>query len=129
MEPSPAVRVDRWLWAVRLFKTRGLASDACTAGHVQVNGHIAKPARSIRAGDRLVAFAGGITRTVKVLAVIERRIGPKLVSTYLEDQTPPEEYAKLREKTMAPVDGRPKGAGRPTKKDRRVLGSFFGLDE
>jgi len=129
MEPTPAVRVDRWLWSVRLYKTRSLASDACTAGHVQVNGHPAKPARSVRAGDQIRALAGEITRTVKVLDVLEHRIGPKLVSRYLEDLTPPSEYAKAREKAAAPVGARPKGAGRPTKKERRILGSFFGLDE
>jgi ribosome-associated heat shock protein Hsp15 len=129
MEPTPAVRVDRWLWSVRLYKTRSLASDACTAGHVQVNGHSAKPARSVRTGDVIVALAGEITRTVKVLEVIERRTGPKLVSRYFEDKTPPSEYAKLREKAMAPAGARPKGAGRPTKKERRLLGGFFGLEE
>jgi ribosome-associated heat shock protein Hsp15 len=114
---------------VRLYKTRSLASDACTAGHVQVNGHTAKPARSVRAGDQVIALAGEITRTVKVLDVLERRIGPKLVSRYLEDLTPPAEYARARDKAAAPVGARPKGTGRPTKKERRILGSFFGLDE
>jgi ribosome-associated heat shock protein Hsp15 len=129
MEPTPAIRVDKWLWSARLFKTRSLAGQACTAGHVQVNGHLAKPARSVRPGDVIVALVGGITRTVKVLALLERRVGAKRVPDYLEDLTPPSEYAKLRQRTEAPVGSRPKGTGRPTKKDRRILGSFFGLDE
>ncbi len=129
MEAISAVRADRWLWAVRLYKTRSLASAACNAGHVQINGHSCKPARSVRAGDVIKALAGEINRTVKVLAVLENRIGARLVPQYLEDLTPPSEYEKPKEKTFAPTGQRPKGAGRPTKKDRRVLGSFFGLDE
>jgi ribosome-associated heat shock protein Hsp15 len=129
MEATSAVRADRWLWAVRLYKTRSLACAACTAGHVQINGHPCKPARSVRPGDLIQALAGEINRTVKVVAVLENRIGAKLVSRYLEDLTPPSEYEKQKEKIVAPIGRRPKGAGRPTKKDRRLLGSFFGLDE
>jgi ribosome-associated heat shock protein Hsp15 len=114
---------------VRLYKTRGLASDACTAGHIQVNGHLAKPARPVRAGDQVIACTGDLTRTVKVLDVLERRIGPKLVSHYLEDLTPPSEYTRAREKSHTLAGARPKGSGRPTKKERRILGSFFGLEE
>jgi ribosome-associated heat shock protein Hsp15 len=129
MEATSAVRADRWLWAVRLYKTRSLACAACNAGHVRVNGHPCKPARPVRAGDVLSALTGEITRTVKVLAVLENRIGAKLVRRYLEDLTPPAEYEKSRGQMPAPTGQRPKGAGRPTKKDRRLLGSFFGLDD
>jgi ribosome-associated heat shock protein Hsp15 len=129
MEAISAVRADRWLWAVRLYRTRTQACAACAAGHVHVNGHPCKPARPIRPGDILMALTGQITRTVKVIAVLENRVGAKLVPNYLEDRTPPSEYEKPREKILAPVGQRPKGAGRPTKKDRRVLGGFFGLDE
>jgi len=129
MEAISAVRADRWLWAVRLYKTRSLASAACKAGHVRINGQSCKPARSVRPGDLFQALAGGINRTVKVLAVLENRVGAKRVPDFLEDLTPPSEYEKPREKTFAPIAQRPKGTGRPTKKDRRALGSFFGLDE
>jgi len=129
MEATSAVRVDRWLWSVRFYKTRSLASAACVAGHVKINGHSCKPARAVRPGDLVVAITGEITRTVKVLEVLERRIGPKLVSRYLEDLTPPAEDQKPRELSLAPMGKRPKGAGRPTKKERRLLGSFFGLEE
>jgi ribosome-associated heat shock protein Hsp15 len=112
MEPTSAIRVDKWLWSAR-----------------QVNGHLAKPARAVRPGDVIIAFVGGITRTVKVRALLERRVGAKRVPDYLEDLTPASEYAKLRERVEAPVGSRPKGTGRPTKKDRRILGSFFGFDE
>jgi len=129
MEATSAVRADRWLWAVRLYKTRSLASAACAAGHVQVNDHPCKPARPLRPGDVIIALTGEITRTVKVLAVLENRVGAKLVPQYLEDRTPASEYEKLKQRTLAPSGQRPKGAGRPTKKERRLLGSFFGLDE
>ena len=114
---------------MRLYKTRSLAGAACDAGHVKINGHPCKPARTVRAGDVLNALTGEIHRTVKVTAVLENRIGAKLVPQYLEDLTPAAEYEKPREKYVAPSGLRPKGAGRPTKKDRRMLGSFFGLDE
>lgn len=129
MEAIPAVRADRWLWAVRLYKTRSLAGAACRAGHVQINGHACKPARSVRPGDVIQALAGEINRSVKVLVVLENRVGAKLVPNYLQDLTPPSEYEKPKEKTFAPIGQRPKGAGRPSKKDRRLLGHFFGLDE
>jgi ribosome-associated heat shock protein Hsp15 len=129
MEVILAVRADRWLWSVRLYKTRSLASAACTAGHVKINGQPCKPARDVRPGDVLTALAGEITRTVKVLGVLENRIGAKLVPRYLEDLTPPSEYEKPRKKVLAPIGQRPKGAGRPTKQERRMLGSFFGLEE
>lgn len=129
MEATSGVRADRWLWAVRLYKTRSLAGAACEAGHVQINGHPCKPARTVRPGDVLNALTGEINRTVKVIGVLESRIGAKLVPQYLEDLTPAAEYAKPREKSFAPIGLRPKGAGRPTKKDRRMLGSFFRADE
>lgn len=127
MDPTSAVRADRWLWSVRLYKTRSLATRACAAGKVQINGQPCKAARDVRPGDVLVASLTGITRTVRVLAVLESRVGAKLVSRYLDDQTPAEEYAKLREARAPIQDGyRPKGSGRPTKRDRRILQSYFG---
>jgi ribosome-associated heat shock protein Hsp15 len=127
MDPTSAVRADRWLWSVRLYKTRSLAAGACNAGKIQINGQPCKPARDVRAGDILTASLAGITRTVKVLAVLESRVGAKLVSRYLEDRTPAEEYEKLRQRKET-VPDRPKGTGRPTKRDRRILQSFFGED-
>jgi ribosome-associated heat shock protein Hsp15 len=129
MEPTPGIRVDRWLWAVRLFRTRSQASAACTAGQVQINGQPCKPARAVHPGDVILARVGEIQRTVKVLAILPARVGAKLVPQYLSDLTPPAEYEKARQKAMASPGHRPKGSGRPTKKERRVLGSFFGLDE
>ena len=129
MEPTPGIRVDKWLWSARLCKTRSLATEACQAGKVQVNGHACKPARQVRPGDVIVFSGGEVIRTVKLLVAVERRVGAKQVPQILEDLTPPAEYEKARLNRVGPSDHRPKGAGRPTKKERRILGSFFGLEE
>ncbi len=127
MEATPAVRIDKWLWAVRLFRTRSAAAEACNGGKVTVNGLNAKPARSIRPGDIICAHTGVLTRTVRVTLAIERRIGAALVAQHLEDLTPAAEYEAARQRNSAPIGGyRPPGAGRPTKRDRRILQSFFG---
>jgi ribosome-associated heat shock protein Hsp15 len=121
--------MDRWLWSVRLFKTRTLAAEACDAGKVCINGQPAKPAREVHAGEVVTLVMTGLTRTVRVLAPLESRVGAALVPQYLEDLTPPSEYARAREEALAPQGYRPPGAGRPTKRDRRLLQSYFGEDE
>ncbi len=125
MESAQSVRMDKWLWAVRLFKTRSQAAAACAAGKVQVNEQPAKASRSVKISETIVAATGELTRTVKVLGLLEHRVGAKLVPQYLEDLTPPEEYAKQKEKDFRPLLLRPKGSGRPTKKDRRSIEGFF----
>ncbi len=121
MQFTERVRIDKWLWAVRLYKSRSLATSACTAGHVKIEGQHVKPSRDVRVGEVISALTGHIHKTVKVRALLERRIGAKLVPEYLEDQTPPEEYARARaEAAEATVQFR-KGLGRPTKKARREL--------
>lgn len=120
-----SVRIDKWLWSVRLYKTRSLAAQACAAGRVLIDGQHAKPARSVKVGDIITAVTGDITRTVRVLGLIEKRVGAKLVSQYLEDLTPASEYAKPREKHFQQIMLRPKGSGRPTKKERRSIQRFF----
>lgn len=125
MQPAQSVqevRIDKWLWAVRLYKTRTLATNACRAGHVKINGESVKPSRNIHLNEVLTARAGELNRTVKVLGLLEQRVGPKLVGKFLEDLTPAAEYLRVaqdREQPRAPR--RPKGAGRPTKKERRQL--------
>jgi len=123
MEAS--VRMDKWLWSVRLYKTRSLATEACAAGKVRIGGQNVKPARSVKIGDIITALAGEITRTVRVLGLLEKRVGAKLVGQYLEDLTPASEYARPREAHFQPIMFRPKGSGRPTKKDRRSMQRFF----
>lgn len=121
MEPPQRVRMDKWLWAARLFKTRTLAAGACEAGHVKIDGLNTKPAREVRVGEVLSVYAGNVQRTVRVRALLEKRVGAPLVSQYLEDLTPPAEYEKAREAQRHAAAVFPPGAGRPTKKQRRML--------
>ena len=115
------LRIDKYLWAIRVYKTRTEATDACKGGKVRINGADAKPSKGVKAGDPIVARTGAVVYTYKVLQLIDRRQGAKLVPVYAENLTPPEELAKLR----APVETfflkRDRGAGRPTKKDRRQM--------
>ena len=118
-------RLDKWLWAVRLFKTRSLATDACRAGSVTVNGHPAKPAREVHPGEIVVVRLGLIRRTLQVRAVPPSRVGAGLVAVFCEDRTPPEEFARGREQRVQQLLAREQGSGRPTKRDRRLLDRLF----
>jgi ribosome-associated heat shock protein Hsp15 len=119
-------RLDKWLWSVRLFKSRALATDACRAGSVEIAGVVAKPAREIRANDLIALRQGIIVRTLRVVGVPRSRVGAKLVPEYYQDLTPETEFAKLREHRVQNLLARDKGSGRPTKRDRRDLDHFFG---
>ena len=121
MQTPADVRIDKWLWAVRLYKSRSLASAACQGGHVKVGGQNVKPSRSIREGEVITALAGGVHRTLKVVALLEHRVGAKMVPQYLEDLTPPEEFERARAQREPPLIQFPKGWGRPTKRERRKL--------
>lgn len=116
-----AMRLDQWLWAVRVFKTRSLSADAIKGGHVRVNGVACKPSREVRAGEIVVARVGIMTRTVRVIADPPSRVAAKLVAQFAEDLTPPEEYARRAEPNLIPPMFRPQGSGRPTKRDRRAM--------
>ena len=126
MEPTASVRIDKWLWAVRLYKTRTIAAEACNGGKVRIQDQPIKPSRLVRVGEIVIAVTGEITRTVKVTGLVDKRVGAKLVSNYLEDLTPQSEYEKPRDPNFAPFVFRPKGAGRPTKRDRRKLDDLKG---
>ena len=119
------VRIDKYLWSIRVFKTRSEATDACKGGKIRVNGADTKPSKMVKVGDTIVARKGAVTYTYKVLELIDKRQGAKLVPNYAENQTPPEELAKLR----APIETfflkRDRGAGRPTKKDRRQMEALW----
>ncbi|MDF9834409.1 ribosome-associated heat shock protein Hsp15 [Ereboglobus sp. PH5-5] len=121
-----AERIDKWLWAVRLFKTRALATDACKAGSVEIGGHAVKPSRDVRAGETIHVKQGLILRTLRVVDIPRSRVGAKLVATYCEDLTPPSEFEKVKEQRVQQTLARAKGSGRPTKRDRRALDRFFG---
>lgn len=115
---SEEVRLDKWLWAARVFKTRGIAADACEGGKVDVNDQAAKPAKPVRAGDVVrVSLPQGRRRILKVAAPGERRGSATLARTLFEDLTPPEP-PRTR---LAPPPRREPGAGRPTKRERRIL--------
>jgi ribosome-associated heat shock protein Hsp15 len=115
------MRLDQWLWAVRVFKTRTYAADAIKAGHVTVGGQPCKPAREVREGDLIVAKVGEVTRTLRAIGTPPSRVGAKLVAQFAEDLTPPEEFAKRREPNFIPPMLRTPGSGRPTKRDRRQI--------
>ena len=114
-------RIDKYLWAIRAFKTRTDATEACKGGKVKIAGVNAKPSKEVKAGDVLQVKKGAVTYTYKVLQPLERRVGAKLVPEYALNLTPESELEKLR----APVETffvtRDRGAGRPTKKDRREI--------
>lgn len=117
-DPAAATRVDRWLWSVRIFKTRTQASDACKAGHVSVNGSKAKPATSIGVGDRIEARAHQRQRVLIVRRVIDSRVGAPIAVECYDDESPPPEP---RRDPLAEFGLRDSGAGRPTKRDRRQM--------
>lgn len=121
------VRLDRWLWAVRLYKTRTLAADACRGGQVKVNGQPVKPSREVRPGDVIQARTGVVQRTVRVLATLENRLAAKQVPLYLEDLTPPEEFERARNPQSQAGMIRAPGSGRPTKRERRLLEAWLEL--
>ena len=126
MQTQAAVRVDKWLWAVRLYKSRSLASEACNAGHVKIGGNLVKPSREVRAGEVITALAGRVQRTVKVIGALEQRVGARLVNQFLEDLTPTEAYAAAREEMRQASVHFPRGFGRPTRKQRRQFERLFG---
>lgn len=123
--PAPTtVRLDKWLWAVRLFKTRTLAAEACTAGHVKSNGARLKPAHAVRPGELLEVQLPGGPRTVRVRGLLDRRVGARQVPQFLEDLTPHPPAEAVHAPRFEPLFHRPKGSGRPTKRDRRRLREF-----
>jgi ribosome-associated heat shock protein Hsp15 len=117
MSPVDEARVDSWLWSVRIYKTRTAATDACSAGHVRVNGKSAKPATQIRSGDTVTVRSHGLERVLEVVTVVNKRVGAPLAAEYAIDRTPPLERS---DEGPAPF-ARERSAGRPTKKDRRRL--------
>lgn len=123
---ASAERVDRWLWSVRLFKTRSLATDACRAGSVEVGDQVVKPAREVRPGDIVTVRQGLIVRTLHVIGLPAARIGAVRLPEFCEDRTAPEEFEKARLHRVQQLMAREAGSGRPTKRDRRALEDLFG---
>jgi ribosome-associated heat shock protein Hsp15 len=119
-ESAESVRIDRWLSAARIYKSRTIASDACSGGHVSVNGAAVKPSHPLRVGDRIEARAPRGDLVLEVLALADKRLSPPKARELYADHSPP---PPPREERVAP---RARGAGRPTKAERRALGRFVG---
>ncbi len=117
-------RIDKWLWAARIFKTRTIAAAACKKGQVILGGVQLKASRMIKAGDVVSVRKPPITYSFRVLQPIERRVGAKLIPEVLENVTTPDQYELLEMSKISGFVGRAKGTGRPTKKDRRSLEDF-----
>ena len=127
-----SVRIDKWLWAVRVFKTRTIASEACKKGRVLIDNNSVKPSRMIRIGEIVQVKKPPVTYSFKVLDIAQKRMGAKLVAGFMENATPSEEYEVLEMNKLSGFIDRQRGSGRPTKKDRRDLEDFTGnlrLDE
>jgi ribosome-associated heat shock protein Hsp15 len=120
------VRVDKWLWAVRVYKTRTQAADACRGGKVKIDGMPLKPSREITVGDVVNIQQGIIKKTLKVKVAAKNRVSAKLVPDLAEDLTPPEEYEKQDMLRQLRHEKRDRGTGRPTKKDRREINRLKG---
>lgn len=119
-----SVRIDKFLWAVRIFSSRGEATEACRSGHVKILGVAVKPAREVKTGETIEVRARDMTKTLRVIQLLEKRVGAKIVPEHIEDKTPAEEVLRALERSHAAA--RPAGAGRPTKRERRVLDQLWG---
>jgi ribosome-associated heat shock protein Hsp15 len=123
---SKEIRVDKYLWAVRLFKTRSAATEACKKGKVLINSIATKPSRLIAAGETITLRKMPVIYTYRIIAPLENRVAAKLVNLYIEDLTPEEEKIKLTAARMPGAFGiRDRGMGRPTKKERRIIDDMF----
>ena len=121
MAEKNTTRIDKWLWAVRIYKTRSIATEACAGGKVKIDGNTVKASRMVRKGDIIQVRKRVIKYEYKVLKIAAKRMGAKLVPAFLKDITPKEELDKLESAHKQPIQTREKGQGRPTKKERRVM--------
>ena len=121
-------RVDKYLFAMRIYKTRSIAADACKKGRVTMNGVELKPSRTFKVGDKFSVRKGPITYSYEVLRLSENRLGAKLVPDYMRDITAPDQLELLELAKIAGQSGRDRGTGRPTKKDRREMEVFLSDD-
>lgn len=129
-----SARIDKWLWAARIFKTRSIAADACKNGRVIKNGVNVKPSHVIKVGETISVKKPPITYSFKILKAIENRVGAKLLPEIYENVTEAKQYELLEMSRISGFIDRARGTGRPTKKDRRAMDAFtdpalFGFDE
>ena len=118
-------RIDKWLWAARIFKTRSIAVDACKNGRVTIKGVNVKPSHMIKAGEVVAVRKPPVTYSFKILKTIEQRVGAKLLPEIYENVTTPDQYELLEMNRISGFVDRARGTGRPTKKDRRDMDAFF----
>lgn len=127
-------RIDKWLWAARIFKTRSIAADACKNGRVTINNVNVKPSHMVKAGETVSVKKPPITYSFRILKPIEQRVGAKLIPEIYENVTDPKQYDLLEMSRISGFVDRARGTGRPTKKERRALDAFidpamFGFDD
>ncbi len=115
------MRIDKWLWAVRIYKTRSLATEACRSGRIRIDGDPVKASREIHPGQDISIHLGIYTKVVRVKELLPNRVGAALVPQYLDDLTPAEEYEKLKVQNEMKTEFRERGLGRPTKRHRRMI--------
>lgn len=118
-------RVDKWLWAARIYKTRSLAADACKNGRITVNGTNVKPSHMVKVGETVSVRKSPVTYSFRILQAIEQRVGAKLLPQVYENVTPPDQYELLEMARISGFVDRARGTGRPTKKERRSLDAFI----
>ena len=131
---SETARIDKWLWAARIFKTRSIAADACKNGRVTIGGTNVKPSHTVKAGEVVSVKKPPITYSFRILKTIEQRVGAKLIPEIYENVTDPKQYELLEMSRISGFVDRARGTGRPTKKERRALDAFadpamFGFDD
>ena len=119
-------RIDKWLWAARIFKTRSIAADACKNGRVMVNDVNVKPSRMVKEGDKVSVRKPPVTYSFRILKTIEQRVGAKLLPDIYENITPADQYELLEMNRISGFVDRARGTGRPTNKDRRAMEAFVG---
>ncbi len=121
----PEARVDKWLWAARIFKTRTIAAEACKKGRISINGSFIKASRMIKPGEVIHVRKPPVTYSFKVIQAIEKRVGAKLLPEVMENVTTPDQYEILEMSKISGFVDRARGTGRPTKKDRRSMDEFL----
>ena len=119
-------RIDKWLWAARIFKTRSLAADACKNGRVTIGNVNVKPSHMVKVGETVSVRKPPVTYSFKILQTIEQRVGAKLIPEIYENVTTPDQYELLEMNRISGFVDRARGTGRPTKKERRALDAFIG---
>ena len=123
-----SIRIDKWLWTVRIFKSRTLASDACKASKIRIGNQIVKPSREVKVGEIVTIQQNPIIKTVKAKQILKNRVSATLAAEAMEDLTPAEEYEKLKFNRELNHEWRDHGVGRPTKRDRRDIDRLKDFD-